>query len=90
MCVEHINGYQKGVSSYSKFNCTNPLASGGGHGEIGYHLALKLAKEKGLQVTMIQDSACKTDKPPFDSYGDLAQAGVDVKVADLSNGGGLF
>ena len=23
---------------------------GGGHGEIGYHLALKLAKEKGLKV----------------------------------------
>lgn len=60
---------------------------GGGHGEIGYHLALKLAKEKGLKVTMIQDSACKQDKPPFDSYGDLTAAGVDVKLADLQNGG---
>ena len=60
---------------------------GGGHGEIGYHLALKLAKEKALKVTMIQDSACKQDKPPFNSYGDLAQAGVEVKMADLSNGG---
>ena len=60
---------------------------GGGHGEIGYHLALKLAKEKGLKVTMIQDSACKQDKPPFNSYADLAQAGVEVKMADLSNGG---
>ncbi len=60
---------------------------GGGHGEIGYHLALKLAKEKGLKVTMIQDSACKQDKPPFDSYSDLTQAGVDIKVADLQNGG---
>lgn len=60
---------------------------GGGHGEIGYHLALKLAKEKGLKVTMIQDSACKQDKPPFDSYNDLTQAGVDIKMADLQNGG---
>eukprot|EP00438_Fugacium_kawagutii_P017501 Skav206889 [mRNA] locus=scaffold2387:57098:62550:+ [translate_table: standard] len=60
---------------------------GGGHGEIGYHLALKLAKEKGLKVTMIQDSACKQDKPPFDSYSDLTQAGVDIRMADLQNGG---
>eukprot|EP00435_Cladocopium_sp_Y103_P024276 s2634_g5.t4 len=60
---------------------------GGGHGEIGYHLALKLAKEKGLKVTMIQDSACKQDKPPFDSYSDLTAAGVDIKMADLQNGG---
>lgn len=36
---------------------------------------------------MIQDSACKQDKPPFDSYGDLTAAGVDVKMADLQNGG---
>ena len=44
----------------------SPRACGSGcdaaadrHGEIGYHLALKLAREKGLSVTMIQDSACK-------------------------------
>ena len=60
---------------------------GGGHGEIGYHLALKLAREKGLKVTMVQDSACKQDKPPFNSYNDLSQAGVDIKLADLQNGG---
>mmetsp|Transcript_9086 Transcript_9086/g.21793 ORF Transcript_9086/g.21793 Transcript_9086/m.21793 type:complete len:405 (+) Transcript_9086:26-1240(+) len=60
---------------------------GGGHGEIGYHLALKLAREKGLSVTMIQDSACKQDKPPFDSYSDLSAAGVNIKLADLSGGG---
>ncbi|CAJ1364007.1 unnamed protein product [Effrenium voratum] len=36
---------------------------------------------------MIQDSACKQDKPPFNCYNDLVQAGVDIKVADL--GGGL-
>ena len=27
---------------------------GGGHGEIGFHLALKLAKEKGLKVSWQQ------------------------------------
>eukprot|EP00440_Ansanella_granifera_P000465 gb/GFBE01000505.1/.p1 GENE.gb/GFBE01000505.1/~~gb/GFBE01000505.1/.p1 ORF type:complete len:411 (+),score=108.61 gb/GFBE01000505.1/:1-1233(+) len=59
---------------------------GGGHGEIGYHLALKLAKEKGLKVTMIGDSAAKKDKPPFSSYADLEAAGVDVRWADLSAG----
>lgn len=60
---------------------------GGGHGEIGYHLALNLAKEKGLKVTLIGDSAAKKDKPPFNSYGALEAAGVEVKWADLENGG---
>lgn len=60
---------------------------GGGHGEIGYHLALKLAKEKGLKVTMIGDSAAKTDKPPFNSYTDLVAAGVTLEWADLAEGG---
>lgn len=60
---------------------------GGGHGEIGYHLALTLAKEKGLKVTMIGDSAAKTDKPPFNSYADLEAAGVTIQWADLAAGG---
>jgi len=60
---------------------------GGGHGEIGYHLALNLAKEKGMKVTMINDSAAKTDKPPFNSYSDLEAAGVEIKWADLAAGG---
>jgi len=60
---------------------------GGGHGEIGYHLALHLAKEKGLKVTMITDTAAKTDKPPFDSYSDLEAAGVDIKFADFAGEG---
>ena len=38
---------------------------GGGHGEIGYHLALKLI-EKGISVTLLQDGAGKNkDKQPF-------------------------
>jgi len=59
---------------------------GGGHGEIGYHLALNL-KNRGIAVTMINDSAAKQATPPFDSYGDLQAAGVNVIWADLSNGG---
>jgi len=58
---------------------------GGGHGELGYHLALQLAKN--MKVTMIVDSAAKRDKPPFDSYGDLEAAGVEIRWADLENGG---
>lgn len=60
---------------------------GGGHGELGYHLALNLAKEKGMKVTLISDSAAKQSKPPFDSYSDLEAAGVEIKWADLENGG---
>lgn len=38
---------------------------GGGHGELGYHLALKLI-EKDLSVTLLQDGAGKNkDKQPF-------------------------
>lgn len=60
---------------------------GGGHGELGYHLALKLVKEKGLKVTLINDSAAKKDKPPFSNYAELEAAGVAVKWADLEKGG---
>lgn len=38
---------------------------GGGHGELGYHLAQKLI-EKGISVTMIQDGGGKNkEKQPF-------------------------
>eukprot|EP00933_Yihiella_yeosuensis_P062507 TRINITY_DN6546_c2_g1_i1.p1 TRINITY_DN6546_c2_g1~~TRINITY_DN6546_c2_g1_i1.p1 ORF type:complete len:420 (+),score=105.59 TRINITY_DN6546_c2_g1_i1:73-1332(+) len=60
---------------------------GGGHGEIGYHLALNLANEKGLKVTMINDSAAKKEKPPFSNYSDLEAAGVEVRWANLEEGG---
>lgn len=60
---------------------------GGGHGEIGYHLALQLVKEKNCKVIMIQDSAAKMDKPPFNDYNNLAYSGVEVRYADLENGG---
>ncbi|GAB5037944.1 chloroplast stem-loop binding protein of 41 kda chloroplastic-like [Nannochloropsis oceanica] len=56
---------------------------GGGHGEIGYHLALKLAKEKGLKVTVLNDKY-NDQKQPFKSYGDLTAAGVEVLSAELA------
>mmetsp|Transcript_56793 Transcript_56793/g.139393 ORF Transcript_56793/g.139393 Transcript_56793/m.139393 type:complete len:371 (-) Transcript_56793:50-1162(-) len=54
---------------------------GGGHGEIGYHLAQQL-KAKGLDVTVLQDSAAKMDKLPFKDYGGL---GVEIISLDLSD-----
>jgi len=36
---------------------------GGGHGEIGYHLALTLAKDKGLAVTILNDKYSESKQP---------------------------
>jgi nucleoside-diphosphate-sugar epimerase len=50
---------------------------GGGHGEIGYHLA-KALQAKGLKVTMLQDMAAKKSKVPYSLYdADLK----DVEIA---------
>jgi len=54
---------------------------GGGHGEIGYHLALELAKEKGMPVTILHEGPNK-GKAPHNAYGDLEAAGVSVKWFD--------
>jgi len=61
---------------------------GGGHGELGFHLALQLAKDKGLKVTVLHDggAAPKTGKEPWDSYGELEAAGVEMVWADLGAG----
>jgi len=54
---------------------------GGGHGEIGFHMAKQL-KGKGLDVVLMQDAAAKMDKNPFNAYSEL---GVEVVTADLAN-----
>ena len=54
---------------------------GGGHGEIGYHLALLLANDRNIKVTILHEGPNK-GKPPHDSYGDLTSAGVDVIWCD--------
>ena len=66
---------------------------GGGHGEIGYHLA-KALRAKELDVTILQDSAVagaleKPDALPFSKYdADLVEGlGVNLVFADLSKYG---
>ena len=54
---------------------------GGGHGEIGYHLALQLVKEKGMEVTVLHEGP-NQGKPPHNAYGDLDAAGVKVIWCD--------
>ena len=55
---------------------------GGGHGEIGYHLALELAKERGMSVSILHEGPNKSAKPPHNAYGALADAGVEVMWFD--------
>mmetsp|Transcript_2045 Transcript_2045/g.2926 ORF Transcript_2045/g.2926 Transcript_2045/m.2926 type:complete len:394 (-) Transcript_2045:83-1264(-) len=55
---------------------------GGGHGEIGFHLANRLA-DKGHQVTLLGDPATKTDALPFCMYGDLEYKGVKCVYGDV-------
>jgi hypothetical protein len=64
--------------------CGSCLPSGGGHGELGYHLA-KILSAKGIAVTLLQDSAAKKDKQPFASYSELD---VEVVWGDLAAGVG--
>lgn len=59
---------------------------GGGHGEIGYHLALGLRK-KGLSVTLLGDAAAARSQPPFSAYDKLEAEGVNVAWADLAQEG---
>ncbi len=53
---------------------------GGGHGEIGFHLAKNLA-DKDLTVTIVQDSAAKKEALPFSKYGELPSS-VNVEWVD--------
>ena len=56
---------------------------GGGHGEIGFHLAKNLA-DKDLTVTIVQDSAAKKEALPFSKYGELPST-VNVEWVDTSD-----
>lgn len=48
-CMFHVSPTGKALIAQNK---------GGGHGELGYHLALKLI-EKDISVTLLQDGAGK-------------------------------
>jgi len=54
---------------------------GGGHGEIGYHLALQLNEHKDMDVTILHEGPNKGN-PPHNAYGDLDAAGVKVIWCD--------
>ncbi|CAM9379977.1 unnamed protein product [Pylaiella littoralis] len=61
---------------------------GGGHGELGYHLALKLI-DKGISVTLLQDGGGNNkEKQPFASYGNLENKGATIVWGDFSEGVG--
>eukprot|EP00629_Pelagomonadales_sp_RCC1024_P015608 CAMPEP_0119260470 /NCGR_PEP_ID=MMETSP1329-20130426/839_1 /TAXON_ID=114041 /ORGANISM="Genus nov. species nov., Strain RCC1024" /LENGTH=364 /DNA_ID=CAMNT_0007259893 /DNA_START=82 /DNA_END=1176 /DNA_ORIENTATION=- len=57
---------------------------GGGHGEIGFHLAKTLADDKGLEVTIVQSTDAKKEALPFSKYDELP-AGVSVEWTDLGD-----
>ncbi|CEM02236.1 unnamed protein product [Vitrella brassicaformis CCMP3155] len=54
---------------------------GGGHGELGFHLAKQL-RAAGCTVTLLNDGQ-PTAKPPFDHYNELEQEYVDIVWTDV-------
>ena len=69
-------------SGGEKETCLIIQNKGGGHGEIGYHLALQLA-QKGVSVTLLNDKY-SDKKEPFKSYDKLRDVGVDIISAELA------
>lgn len=55
---------------------------GGGHGEIGFHLAKALSSSNGMKVTILQDENAKKDALPFCKYDELE---AEVKWCSLSD-----
>lgn len=55
---------------------------GGGHGELGYHLANQLNKD-GYKVTMLNDKY-NENKAPFTKYSTLADDGVEILTTSFS------
>ena len=72
-------------SALSMSTCLIVQNKGGGHGEIGFHLAKRLAAG-GHDVTMLHEGAAKAGVNPFAEYGTLTDAGVDIVWADPSDG----
>lgn len=61
---------------------------GGGHGELGFHLAGILEK-KGISVTLLHDGGPepKSGKQPWDSYTQLEEKGVEIVWSDVAASG---
>jgi nucleoside-diphosphate-sugar epimerase len=51
---------------------------GGGHGEIGLHLAQQLVSQKEMSVTILHEGDGPNQKEAHRCYGDLDAAGVNV------------
>lgn len=94
-----VEGFQMGrIGGFAKPSvraATSPLAlymdaalilqnKGGGHGEIGFHIAKQL-RAKGVDVHMLQAADAKLDKAPFKDYGELEAMGVKIDVLDLAD-----
>eukprot|EP00612_Vaucheria_litorea_P001805 CAMPEP_0171455490 /NCGR_PEP_ID=MMETSP0945-20130129/2363_1 /TAXON_ID=109269 /ORGANISM="Vaucheria litorea, Strain CCMP2940" /LENGTH=383 /DNA_ID=CAMNT_0011980739 /DNA_START=107 /DNA_END=1258 /DNA_ORIENTATION=+ len=56
---------------------------GGGHGELGYHLA-NILTAQGISVTLLQDNSANRSKQPFSSYSQLEEKGVNVIWGEFS------
>eukprot|EP00532_Pseudo-nitzschia_australis_P017529 CAMPEP_0168266994 /NCGR_PEP_ID=MMETSP0141_2-20121125/12847_1 /TAXON_ID=44445 /ORGANISM="Pseudo-nitzschia australis, Strain 10249 10 AB" /LENGTH=374 /DNA_ID=CAMNT_0008207123 /DNA_START=128 /DNA_END=1249 /DNA_ORIENTATION=+ len=58
---------------------------GGGHGELGFQLATKLASNDKIDsITILQDNSCDLEAEPFKSYSSHLPD-VDVIYADLGD-----
>jgi nucleoside-diphosphate-sugar epimerase len=57
---------------------------GGGHGEIGFHLA-KALRAKGVDVTIVQDPSAKKAKLPFSKY-ESELSDCSISWCDPKNG----
>lgn len=61
----HLPTLQSMLFAYPTGKALIAQNKGGGHGELGYHLALKLI-EKDISVTLLQDGGGKNkEKQPF-------------------------
>jgi len=59
---------------------------GGGHGEIGFHLAKILKTEKKCDfVTILQDGGSPIKKLPFSKYSELESNGIDIIWCDVGS-----
>eukprot|EP00548_Thalassiothrix_antarctica_P014863 CAMPEP_0194164620 /NCGR_PEP_ID=MMETSP0154-20130528/721_1 /TAXON_ID=1049557 /ORGANISM="Thalassiothrix antarctica, Strain L6-D1" /LENGTH=197 /DNA_ID=CAMNT_0038874853 /DNA_START=46 /DNA_END=640 /DNA_ORIENTATION=+ len=97
--VSSANGFTASTSnllSSSRSTSTNLCMStalivqnkGGGHGELGFQLARKLASsyaDKITSITILQDEADMIDQEPFKSYITDLPENVWVLKATLSN-----
>ena len=77
--MNYIDDVESASGSSGRAKALIVQNKGGGHGELGYHLACALAGEQGMEVVILNDGSAK-DKLPFSCYGDIANLGGGVQV----------